>query len=196
MRTTGQIFIQGKCRTTAVDSITTRINVNEATLRCCCEAGRVLFSTVFKRLLSSLLPGVSQILSRGDAVLRGVPIVISLCVKVIHTGPVFPGFIINRLGESPRHLFRAILGSPGGVRPVLHLHHRVRRRVSGKLLQGVPIVSLISALIDLIIFPLLVHGPLTTTFLSGSVKQFRRCVSEHESLVIRMVARLVIPSTE
>lgn len=152
-----------------------------------------LFEAIFGQLMSVLLPNISRIMEEEKSMLEKLPAIIEQYITIVQANPSFPLFIVNELNRDPEHLYRTILKDPDRIRPILRVRKQMEQEMEQGLLRPMPLEDVVTALVGLIVFPMLIRRPLTDIFMEGDREAFDAFLLRRRMLITEIIIRLLAP---
>ncbi|MDR0430071.1 MAG: TetR/AcrR family transcriptional regulator [Tannerellaceae bacterium] len=187
------VFVRKGYEATKMGDIAAEVGISRTALHYYFRTKELLFEAIFGQLMGRLLPNIAILMEEASTILEKIPGIIEQYLSAIKQNPLFPIFIINEMNRNPEHLFQTIMKNSNRIQPLLQLKKQVYDEMENGLLKKRPLIDVASTLLSLVIFPFLIHLPLTAIFLDGDRKAFEKYIDNRASLIIEVMHHLLTP---
>ncbi len=188
-----RVFIRKGYEAATMSDIAREAGIGRTALHYYYRTKERLFEAVFGRLISTLLPNIDRIMDEDKGMLEKLPAIIGQYIDLVRANPLFPLFVVNELNRDPGHLYRTILKDPGRLQPILRMRKQMEEEMEKGLLRKIPIEDVVATLVSLVVFPLLVHRPLTDIFMEGNRETFEAFLLRRRLTVVEILTRMLAP---
>jgi AcrR family transcriptional regulator len=187
------VFVRKGYVQTTMSDVASEAGIGRTALHYYFHTKEMLFDAIFGQLMDYLLPNINKIMESEGTMLDKLPEIIRLYTLAIRENMLFPVFVISELNRDPQHLYLTILKNPRKIEPVIKLRRQMEEEMDKGILKKIPLINVVSTVIGMLIFPLLVHNPLSDIFLDGDKARFKEFITERASFVTDIVTGMLTP---
>ncbi|OAV64956.1 HTH-type transcriptional repressor BepR [Bacteroidales bacterium Barb6XT] len=191
-----QIFVRKGYNQATMSDIAAEAGIGRTALHYYYRTKEMLFDAVFGQLMDSLLPNIQKIMESDGTMLDKYPQIIEQYTAVLKENLLFPVFVINEMNRDPEHLYCTILKYPQRIEPLLKLRRQTEEEMEKGILRKISLMNVISAVIGILVFPILAHNPLSNLFLDGDKEKFKAFIAGRVPFVTDMVMKMLTPESE
>lgn len=191
-----RVFVRQGYESATMSDIAREAGIGRTALHYYYRTKERLFEAIFGQLMSVLLPNIDRIMAEEKSMLEKLPPIIEQYITVVQANPSFPLFIINELNRDPDHLYRTILKDPERIQPILRMRKQMEQEMEQGLLRPMPLEDIVTALVGLIVFPMLIRRPLTDLFMEGDREAFDAFLLRRRLLITEIIIRLLAPQAD
>lgn len=188
-----RVFIRKGYEAATMSDIAREADIGRTALHYYYRTKERLFEAIFGQLMAILLPNVGRIMDEEKNMLEKLPPIIHQYITLVEANPSFPLFVLNELNRDPGHLYQTLLKEPARIQPLLRLRKQIEEEMEKGLLKKMPLGDFVSTLISLIVFPLLVHRPLTDIFMEGNREAFETFLLRRRQRIIELITWMLAP---
>lgn len=188
-----RVFIKKGYEAATMSDIAREAGIGRTALHYYYRTKERLFEAIFGQLMAILLPNIGRIMDEEKSMLEKIPAIIDQYITLIQANPSFPLFVVNELNRDPEHLYRTILKDPVRIQPILRMRKQMEEEMAKGLIRKMPIEDVVSTLVSLVIFPMLVHHPLTQVFMQGDRAAFDAYLLRRRALISEIITRMLAP---
>lgn len=191
-----RVFVRQGYESATMSDIVREAGIGRTALHYYYRTKERLFEAIFGQLMSVLLPNIDRIMAEEKSMLEKLPPIIEQYITIVQANPSFPLFIINELNRDPEHLYRTILKDPERIQPILRMRKQMEQEMEQGLLRLMPLEDIVTALVGLIVFPMLIRRPLTDLFMEGDREAFDAFLLRRRMLITEIIIRLLAPQAD
>lgn len=191
-----RVFVRQGYESATMSDIAREAGIGRTALHYYYRTKERLFEAIFGQLMSVLLPNIGRIMAEEKSMLEKLPPIIEQYITIVQANPSFPLFIINELNRDPDHLYRTILKDPERIQPILRMRKQMEQEMELGLLRPMPLEDIVTALVGLIVFPMLIRRPLTDLFMEGDREAFDAFLLRRRLLITEIIIRLLAPQAD
>lgn len=191
-----RVFVRQGYESATMSDIAREAGIGRTALHYYYRTKERLFEAIFGQLMSVLLPNIGRIMAEEKSMLEKLPPIIEQYITIVQANPSFPLFIINELNRDPDHLYRTILKDPERIQPILRMRKQMEQEMEQGLLRPMPLEDIVTALVGLIVFPMLIRRPLTDLFMEGDREAFDAFLLRRRMLITEIIIRLLAPQAD
>lgn len=188
-----RVFIRKGYEAATMSDIAREADIGRTALHYYYRTKERLFEAIFGQLMAILLPNVGRIMDEEKNMLEKLPPIIHQYITLVEANPSFPLFVLNELNRDPGHLYQTLLKEPARIQPLLRLRKQIEEEMEKGLLKKMPLGDFVSTLISLIVFPLLVHRPLTDIFMEGNREAFETFLLRRRQRITELITWMLAP---
>lgn len=188
-----RVFVRQGYETATMSDIAREAGIGRTALHYYYRTKERLFEAIFGQLMSVLLPNIDRIMEEEKSMLDKLPSIIDQYITLVQANPSLPLFIVNELNRDPEHLYHTILKDPERIQPILRMRKQMEQEMKRGLLRPMPLEDVVTALIGLIVFPMLIRRPLTDLFMEGNRDAFEAFLLRRRLLITEIITRLLAP---
>lgn len=188
-----RVFVRQGYETATMSDIAREAGIGRTALHYYYRTKERLFEAIFGQLMSVLLPNIDRIMEEEKSMLDKLPAIIDQYITLVQANPSLPLFIVNELNRDPEHLYHTILKDPERIQPILRMRKQMEQEMKRGLLCPMPLEDVVTALIGLIVFPMLIRRPLTDLFMEGNRDAFEAFLLRRRLLITEIITRLLAP---
>lgn len=188
-----RVFVRQGYETATMSDIAREAGIGRTALHYYYRTKERLFEAIFGQLMSVLLPNIDRIMEEEKSMLDKLPAIIDQYITLVQANPSLPLFIVNELNRDPEHLYHTILKDPERIQPILRMRKQMEQEMKRGLLRPMPLEDVVTALIGLIVFPMLIRRPLTDLFMEGNRDAFEAFLLRRRLLITEIITRLLAP---
>lgn len=188
-----RVFIRKGYEAATMSDIAREADIGRTALHYYYRTKERLFEAIFGQLMASLLPNVGRIMDEEKSMLEKLPAIIHQYITLVEANPSFPLFVINELNRDPEHLYQTILKEPARIQPILRLRQQLEEEMEKGLLRKMPLADVVATLVSLVVFPMLVHRPLTDIFMEGDRGTFETFQLRRHQQITEIITWMLAP---
>ena len=188
-----RVFIRKGYEAATMSDIAREADIGRTALHYYYRTKERLFEAIFGQLMASLLPNVGRIMDEEKSMLEKLPAIIHQYITLVEANPSFPLFVINELNRDPEHLYQTILKEPARIQPILRLRQQLEEEMEKGLLRKMPLADVVATLVSLVVFPMLVHRPLTDIFMEGDRGTFETFLLRRHQRITEIITWMLAP---
>jgi AcrR family transcriptional regulator len=188
-----RVFVRKGYEATAMNDIAAEAGISRTAIHYYFRTKETMFKAIFAQLIDTIMPNIELIAHEPSTIMEKIPRIVDEYLKALRANLMFPLFAINEINRDAEHVFRVLVQEPRRMQPLMSLRMQLQDEMDRGLIRSMPPEDVVSALIGLIIFPILIRNILQRVFMEGKPEAFDEFLSRRRQLICKVMHSLLDP---